>query len=82
MEKTAALAFIEKNKINIDNHKSVIVTSDNAVYLDSEIDPIANHCIANGKTFFVVKSDSREPVKEAEEKKTPETPKKKGKKQS
>lgn len=63
MEEKKALEFIEKNKINLEDKKSVIVTSDNAVYFDSELSPIAEHCKATGKTYFVVKGED-EKVKE------------------
>lgn len=74
MEKNQALEFIEKNKINLDQYDSVIVTSDNAVYMNSELDPIAAHCRENGKTYFVVKSEVKNPLKEEnkQEEKSPE----------
>lgn len=76
MEQSKALEFIEKNKINLDQYDSVIVTSDNAVYLNSELDAIAAHCKDTNKTYFVVKFDVKEPVKEEKkhEEKAPETP--------
>lgn len=58
MEKEQAMRFVENNRINLDLYKSVIVTSDSAYYLDSELAPIAEHCKLLGKTYFVVKNDS------------------------
>ena len=55
MEQIQALDFIAKNKINTEKHHTVIVTSDSAVYLDSEIEAIEAHCKAHGKTYFIVK---------------------------
>lgn len=78
MEQSKALEFIEKNKINIDAYSSVIVTSDNAVYLNSELEAIAAHCKDTNKTYYVVKSDVKEPVKEV--KKSEEAPKAEDKK--
>jgi len=58
MTKEQAEDFIVKNKINIEDKNSVIVTSDNAVYFDSELNPIEEHCKIHGKTFFVLKGDT------------------------
>ena len=66
MEKQAADDFILKNKIAIEKHHTVIVTSDSSVYLDSEIEPIKAHCELHGKTFFVVKQKEVTPVEEIE----------------
>lgn len=62
MTKEKALEFIEKNRIDIASYKSVIVTSDNAVYLNSELQAIADHCASTGKTYFVVKGQEKSAV--------------------
>lgn len=59
MTQEKALEFIEKNKINLDSYKSVIVTSDSAVYLNSELSAIADHCTSTGKTYCVVKGQEK-----------------------
>ena len=56
MTKEQADKVIEVNKIALEKYKSVVVTSDSAIYLDSELEPIAAHCKDLGKTYFVVKS--------------------------
>lgn len=63
MTQDQALKFIETNNIQLDKYKSVIVTSDNAVYMDSELAPIKAHCEAHNKTYFVVKSNEVEAEK-------------------
>jgi hypothetical protein len=80
MTKEKALEFIEKNKINLDDYKIVIVTNDNAVYLNSELEPIKAHCESTGKTYFVVKSV--EVVESKQEDDTKEVKSKRSKKQS
>ena len=62
MTKEQALKFIEDNKINLDKYKSVIVTSDNAVYMDSDLEAISTHCEQHNKTYFIVKSEQKELV--------------------
>lgn len=63
MTKEQAFDFIDKNKINIEDKNSAIVTSDNAIYFDSELAPIKAHCELHGKTWFVVKGET-EKIKE------------------
>jgi hypothetical protein len=77
MTQENALAFVEKNKINLEEYKSVIVTSDNAVYLNSELEPIKAHCESTGKTYFVVKSEEVVESKEEGEAKEVKPKKKK-----
>jgi hypothetical protein len=78
MTQENALKFIEINNIQLDKYKSVIVTSDNAVYMDSELAPIKAHCEAHNKTYFVVKSNEVEAEKvEAKTEEAEAKPKKK-----
>lgn len=79
MTQEQALEFIEKNGINIDSYKSVIVTSDSAVYLESELKAIADHCTSTGKTYFVVKGQEKSALEVVLEEEIKSEPPKKGK---
>jgi hypothetical protein len=71
MTQEQANNVIEVNKIALEKYKSVIVTSDNAIYLDSDVAPIAEHCKIHNKTYFVVKGEKElsAPVSEIKKKK-------------
>lgn len=49
--KEDALVFIKKNGVKLSNHKSVIVTENNSIYLDSEVpgDDLSERFYLKGK---------------------------------
>lgn len=61
------------NKFNNDTNQNIFVCSDSAVYLNSPLSVIENHCKENNLELFVIKNDLAEaktaPKEVAEKKK-------------
>lgn len=56
-----------KNYLNNEDNKSVFVTSDYAVYLNSDINVIKKHCQENKLELFILKGENLEAEKPTEE---------------
>ena len=63
-----------KNYLNNEDNKSVFVTSDYAVYLNSDIKVIKKHCKDNKLELFILKGENQEAEKPTEEEVTTESP--------
>jgi len=61
--KEEALEFLKKNNVKLSNHKSVIVTSDYSIYLDSQVSE-------NNSEVFVLKGEDNKTDKKEEVKKS------------
>ena len=48
---------IAQHFLSNDENKSIFVTSDHAVYINSDLETIQAHCEANKLELFIIKSD-------------------------